>query len=122
MVLVVLIVVEVALASGAVASPRPVAGRAAVVVVTSTWQLGPPWPGSGSHVLPGWASAGPAYSHAVRPMVRAPAKIRASAMWSAPRELLLGANLEPLTPATPLAWCLILARSEVRSSTGTNGH
>jgi len=32
----------------------------AVVLVGATWQPGRPWPGSGLHVLPGLAVAGPA--------------------------------------------------------------
>ena len=58
-----------------------------VVVVADTWHPGRPWPAGGLHVLPGWAVAGPTYTHPAIPIATATAIVAPNAMSHEPRDL-----------------------------------
>ena len=61
--------------------------RLAVVAVVDLWHPDWPWPAGGLHVFPGWAVAGPTYTHPAIPIATATAIVAPNAMSHEPRDL-----------------------------------
>jgi hypothetical protein len=61
--------------------------RLTVVLVVDLWHPGRPWPAGGLHVLPGWAVAGPTYTHPAIPIATATANVVPNAMNREPRDI-----------------------------------